>query len=63
MLPRTDTMGGTPGDEEVDTGGAGEAAFMGVVLVALFFALYRGWYTPEVVVSYALLLVVGEEGP
>lgn len=54
-------MGDTQGDEEVDTGGAGEAAFVGVVLVALFFALCRGWYTPEVVVSYPpLLLVVGE---
>ncbi|CAM9289167.1 unnamed protein product [Ectocarpus sp. 13 AM-2016] len=42
-------MGDTQGDEKVDTGGAGEAAFVGVVLVALFFALCRGWYTPEVV--------------
>ncbi|CBN75621.1 sodium/sulfate symporter [Ectocarpus siliculosus] len=50
-------MGDTPGDEQVDTGGAGEAAFVGVVLVALFFALCRGWYTPEVVVFLSLLVV------
>ncbi len=32
-------------------GSPAEAGFVGVVLVCLFFALYRGYYTPEVVVS------------
>lgn len=41
------------------TGSSGEAGFVSVVLVVLFFALYRGWYTPEVVVScFAWLLDV-----
>ncbi|CAN0538754.1 unnamed protein product, partial [Ectocarpus sp. 12 AP-2014] len=50
-------MGDTQGDEKVGTGGAGEAAFVGVVLVALFFTLCRGWYTPEAVVFLSLLVV------
>ncbi|CAB1100942.1 unnamed protein product [Ectocarpus sp. CCAP 1310/34] len=50
-------MGDAQGNAEVDTGGAGEAAFVGVVLVALFFALCRGWYSSEVVVFLSLLVV------
>lgn len=34
------------------SGSGVEAGFVTAVLAALFFALYRGWYTPEVVVSY-----------
>lgn len=32
-------------------GSTAEAIFVGMTLVCLFFALCRGWYTPELVVS------------
>lgn len=39
-------------------GSSGAAGFVVMTLVVLFFALYRGWYTPEVVVSYFVVGVV-----
>lgn len=42
-------------------GSSGEAVFVSAMLVILFFALYKGWYTPEVVVScfrYYCIVVV-----
>lgn len=38
--------------DSADTvGSPAEASFVGMMLFCLFFALCRGWYTPEVVVS------------
>lgn len=41
-------------------GSPAEATFVGATLVCLFFALCRGWYTPEVVVSSSLIAVLFE---
>eukprot|EP00903_Cladosiphon_okamuranus_P007703 g7465.t1 len=44
--------------DSTDTvGSPAEAGFVGVTLVCLFFALCRGWYTPEVVVFLSLVVV------
>lgn len=45
-------------DSTETVGSPAEASFVGVTLVCLFFALCRGWYTPEVVVS---LQYIGSE--
>ena len=44
-------MGAGNASADSAEGNPAEAGFVGVVLVCLFFALYRGYYTPEVVVS------------
>lgn len=47
----TDTTTTVPWVQPPEMGSAIEASFVGLVLVVLFIALCRGWYTAEVVVS------------
>eukprot|EP00752_Nemacystus_decipiens_P012017 g10652.t1 len=44
-------------DSSDTVGSPAEATFVGMTLVCLFFALCRGWFTPELVVFLSLLVV------